>query len=136
MSIQEKQKLTDKQLMILNSEMEKHKKSTAVAYLLWVFLGSLGIHKFYIGKSGWGAVNLLIGVVGWITAFTGGLAALANDVESTYKLGAIGLLCFFLLVIMLFIDLFTIPRQIKNKYEAEEKRVISDLLMTESTVHN
>ncbi len=51
MSIENKNKLTEKQLAVLESEMQKHKKSVAVAYLLWFFLGSLGIHKFYLGET-------------------------------------------------------------------------------------
>lgn len=34
-------------------------KSTAVAYLLWFFLGGFGAHRFYLGKTG-SAVGLLV----------------------------------------------------------------------------
>ena len=37
MSIEKKQQLTAEQLGILNSEMEKNKKSVGVAYALWFF---------------------------------------------------------------------------------------------------
>lgn len=29
-------------------------KSKSTAYILWFFFGILGIHKFYLGKVGWG----------------------------------------------------------------------------------
>ena len=35
------------------------KKNKLVAALLAIFLGGLGIHKFYLGKIGWGIVYLL-----------------------------------------------------------------------------
>ena len=35
------------------------KKSKVVAALLAIFLGGLGIHKFYLGQIGWGIVYLL-----------------------------------------------------------------------------
>ena len=35
-------------------------KSKTVAGLLALFLGSIGIHKFYLGKSGWGIVYILL----------------------------------------------------------------------------
>ncbi|AAX63572.1 hypothetical protein PHG31p83 [Aeromonas phage 31] len=38
-------------------------KSTAIAYVLWFFLGFLGIHRFYTG-------NIATGII-WL--FTGGL---------------------------------------------------------------
>lgn len=44
-------------------------KETWVAYLLWFFFGFLGIHKFYLGKMGWGILYLLTGglfLVGWL----------------------------------------------------------------------
>lgn len=36
-------------------------KSKTTAYLLWFFLGVLGIHKFYLGKTGMGILYLLTG---------------------------------------------------------------------------
>ena len=44
-------------------------KSVGVAYVLWFFLGGLGIHKFYLGRTGWGIAYLLTGGIlgiGWI----------------------------------------------------------------------
>lgn len=62
-----KQDLSDHELSVLNSEMEKHNKSTALAYVLWFFFGTLGIHKFYIGKIKAGVLYLILGVIGWIS---------------------------------------------------------------------
>lgn len=50
------------------------RKSILVTYLLWFFLGLLGIHKFYLGKTFWGVVYLFTGgifFIGWfIDLFT------------------------------------------------------------------
>ena len=56
-------------------------KSTTTAYLLWLFFGGLGIHQFYLGKTGRGISMLL--TFGWLT------------------LG-------------LWVDLFTLPRQVRR----------------------
>jgi TM2 domain-containing membrane protein YozV len=42
------------------------RKSKIAAGLLAIFLGGLGIHKFYIGATGAGVIMLLIWLFGWI----------------------------------------------------------------------
>jgi TM2 domain-containing membrane protein YozV len=40
-------------------------KSTGTAYLWWLFLGGFGVHKFYLGRPGWGIVYALtLGLLG------------------------------------------------------------------------
>ena len=56
-------------------------KSVGVAYVLWFFFGLLGIHHFYLGKTGRGLL--------WL--FTGAL-----------------------LTVGLWIDLFTLPAQVRQ----------------------
>ena len=44
-------------------------KEIWVTYLLWFFLGFLGVHKFYLGKTGSGILYLLTGglfMIGWL----------------------------------------------------------------------
>ncbi|SBT39047.1 TM2 domain-containing protein [Micromonospora narathiwatensis] len=56
-------------------------KSVGTAYLLWFFLGALGVHQFYLGKTGRGVSMLL--TFGWLT-------------------------------VGLWIDLFTLPSQVRK----------------------
>lgn len=51
-SILSKHDLTTQELQILSSEMEKRKKSSGTAWLLWIFLGGVGAHRYYLGKTG------------------------------------------------------------------------------------
>jgi TM2 domain-containing membrane protein YozV len=40
-----------------------------VAYLLWFFLGLIGVHKFYVGKIGMGILYIFTGgifMIGWL----------------------------------------------------------------------
>lgn len=44
-----KRELTAEQLHMVESELERRKKSKAVMYLLWFFTGGIGGHRYYIG---------------------------------------------------------------------------------------
>jgi TM2 domain-containing membrane protein YozV len=68
------------------------KKSTGVAYLLWFFLGWLGVHRFYLGSTGSGAAMAVISVISWITVFVG-----------------VGLLGWLVIGIWWMVDAFLIP---------------------------
>ena len=62
----------------------RYTKSKVAAGLLGIFLGSLGIHKFYLGRWGWGVIYLLFcwtyipGIVGFIE----GIVYLVSNDES------------------------------------------------------
>lgn len=43
------------------------RKNVALAYVLWFFLGYLGIHRMYCGRVGSGVVMLALTVVGGLT---------------------------------------------------------------------
>ena len=43
-------------------------KNWIAAVLLCFFLGTLGVHRFYVGKTGSGIAQLVLTIVGWITA--------------------------------------------------------------------
>ena len=42
-------------------------KSKVAAAVLCFFLGQFGIHRFYLGQAGIGAVMLVLAVIGWAT---------------------------------------------------------------------
>jgi len=76
-------------------------KSTALAYVLWFFLGGLGIHRFYLNRTGSGVAMLLLFIFGWATvAFVVGLFLLIP------------------LGIWLFVDLFLIPGMVSQHNNA------------------
>ena len=43
-------------------------KSKVAAVLLCFFLGTLGIHRFYLGRAASGAVMLVLTIIGWLTS--------------------------------------------------------------------
>ncbi|TRZ36512.1 TM2 domain-containing protein [Niallia circulans] len=64
-NIYAKQDLTSQELQLLASEMDRKKKSTATTWILWLFLGNIGAHRYYLGKIGTGvAMTLTLGCFG------------------------------------------------------------------------
>lgn len=51
-NIMMKKELTSEQLLMVESELERRKKSKGVMYLLWFFLGGIGGHRYYLGDTG------------------------------------------------------------------------------------
>ena len=68
---------------------DANKKSNIVAYLLLIFLGGLGLHRFYAGATVSGLLMLGLFIVSWLLAFV-----------------AVGFVGFIILGIWWFIDLF------------------------------
>lgn len=60
-----KQSLTTQELQLLESEFTKRKKSTAATWILWLFMGGLGGHRYYLGSIGMGiGMTLTLGGLG------------------------------------------------------------------------
>ncbi|GEK07645.1 TM2 domain-containing protein [Schleiferilactobacillus harbinensis] len=55
--------LTTQERILVNSEVEKRKKSTVAAYVLWWFTGIIGGHRYYMGKTGSAVAMTLITVL-------------------------------------------------------------------------
>ncbi|MCD0165084.1 TM2 domain-containing protein [Deinococcus sp. 12RED42] len=60
-----------------------------IAGLLGIFLGSLGVHKFYLGNTTPGAIMLGVNVGVWIVAFVLGLLTLGFGLVITLPLAAL-----------------------------------------------
>ncbi|MCL6456860.1 MAG: TM2 domain-containing protein [Gorillibacterium sp.] len=57
-----KSQLDARELMLLDSEVKNQGKNMVVAYVLWYFLGVVGGHRFYMGKTGSAVVQLILSI--------------------------------------------------------------------------
>lgn len=96
--------------MLVNSELNRKGKSLLLAYVLLIFLGSLGIHRFYLDRKGSAIAQLLLTVIGGITAFI-----------------IIGFIPLLAVGIWLFVDLFLVPGMVNRENEVIEKEIIQSL---------
>ena len=85
---------------------DANRKSAGVAYLLLIFLGGLGAHRFYLGKTGSALAQLAMSIFGWLT-----LAVF------------VGVLLLIPLGIWLIVDLFLIPGIVRG----QNTRLANDL---------
>ncbi len=46
---------------------DAQKKSIVAAYVLWLFFGFLGLHRFYLGHTGSGVAQLLLAFGGFVS---------------------------------------------------------------------
>ena len=67
--VNEEQKLD--QNLRTQLQYDAQKKSVAAAYILWLFLGTFGAHRFYLGHVTSGAIQLSLLMLGWIPFFLG-----------------------------------------------------------------
>ena len=66
------------QQILIEQRITNDAKSPVIAYLLLVFLGGFGAHRFYLGKTGTAVTMLILWILGWMTAIIGvGLILLA-----------------------------------------------------------
>jgi TM2 domain-containing membrane protein YozV len=77
---------------------DANKKSLGVSYVLWLFLGMFGGHRFYNGKTGSALAQLFLNIFGWLTIFAYGL----------------GLLFIIPVAIWVIVDAFLIPGWVQN----------------------
>ena len=127
-----KKELGDREFHILQSEVERRKKSVSLTYVLWFFLSFLGIHKFYLGKIWAGMLYIIAPSIAWIFLFIGLVMTIdpnelhyaSEGMEEGHYMAMIGFMGLVVYAIWWFIDLFTIPNQVDKYNEGIEIETI------------
>jgi len=109
--------LSTQQQMLIEQRVTNESKSTGAAYLIWLFVGGLGGHRFYLGRPGSGAAILGLTVIGALTSVLG-----------------IGVVLLIVSGIWVLVDAFLIPGMIqKNKDEVRRRLSMDALSMGEAS---
>ncbi|MDO5532601.1 TM2 domain-containing protein [Sutterella sp.] len=122
-------------MQLIETRVSNEKKSSLTAYALWFFLGYLGVHHFYLGRTKTGLFYLVGGIIGWICVGFGVLAMGADNGHSDASAGglfaaALGGILVILIGIGLIIDLFRIPGYIDKHRTALREKLTQTFLAT------
>lgn len=93
--------LNAQQQMLIEQRLTNSGPSTAVAYLLLIFLGMFGAHRFYLGRTGSAIAQLILTITFFGMIISG---------------------------VWVFIDLFLIPGMIREKQDAERQRLTVQMM--------
>jgi TM2 domain-containing membrane protein YozV len=82
--------VSTEQLAVVEQRIANENKSTALAYVFWLFTGILGIHNFYIGRLKLGIVELMFGLggaasLGVANIYTSRSVLLKTDIDPLLK---------------------------------------------------
>lgn len=110
------------------TELERRKKHTGLAYLYFVLLGGFGAHKFYLNEPQWGVLylccTLIGGGLGWMLVLA---AAGANQESATFVAFIISLVAALTVLAGLIFDIFCIPRQVAASTDRIRREILASI---------
>ncbi|MFV0513991.1 MAG: TM2 domain-containing protein [Jhaorihella sp.] len=102
--------LSTEQQILVEHRLAFVRKSVGIAYLYWLFIGGLGGHRFYLGRSMSALALLGLSVFGWVTLTTQ---------TGTIALVAVGL--------WLLVDAFLIPAMIRKDTDKRRSLIEAEI---------
>lgn len=115
------------------SEVDRQKKSTGIAYLFFILLGCFGAHKFYCRERDWGFAYLIPTIINLPLLFAFVLGVATASQQAALGLVLIGLIfavtIFALasLSIGMTVDLFCIPMQVSKANDLIRRNILIDI---------
>jgi hypothetical protein len=106
-----KSSLDQRELQMLESEVRSRGKSLTTAYLLWIFLGGLWVHRFYLKRSG-------------------GIFLMASLISLVLCIFLIGFLFLMILGFILLADAFRMSGFVQEYNGKMESQIITEILAT------
>ena len=127
-----KKDLNTRELAMLSTEIERRKKSRAVLWVLWLFTGTIGGHRYYLGDKGRALLQTIVFILAIVLGFSL-MASAENEVESLIY-GPMALFMFLSVpALWAIIDAFFIGRRLARKNEEIEISIIKQIKSMRST---
>lgn len=124
-----KKGLSSTELVLLSSEYQKQKKGSTPLWLLWLFLGSIGGHRYYLGDICQGIFHTLMVVLAFIlsSAWSAYVAETVSTIEDMMIHSSMGVLFFLIPLFFALLDAFFINRRLAKKNAAIEEGIIDQI---------
>ena len=127
-----KKDLNTQELVMLSTEIERGKKSRAVLWVLWLFTGTIGDHRYYLGDKGRALLQTIVFILAIVLGFSL-IASAENEVEALIY-GPMALFMFLSVpALWAIIDAFFIGRRLARKNEEIEISIIKQIKSMRST---
>jgi TM2 domain-containing membrane protein YozV len=127
-----KKDLNTQELVMLSTEIERRKKSRAVLWVLWLFTGTIGGHRYYLGDKGRALLQTIVFILAIVLGFSL-IASAENEVEALIY-GPMALFMFLSVpALWAIIDAFFIGRRLARKNEEIEISIIKQIKSMRST---
>jgi len=124
--LEQKKDLTPQELALLESEFQKRKKSPVVLWLLWLFTGNIGGHRYYLGDKGRAIAHTIVFIVMLVIGLSL-MAGAETEIEALiYAPMAFGL-CLSIPALWALIDAFFIGRRLRKKNAEIEQELINKI---------
>jgi TM2 domain-containing membrane protein YozV len=121
-----KKDLNTQELAMLSTEIERRKKSRAVLWVLWLFTGTIGGHRYYLGDKGRALLQTIVFILAIVLGFSL-MASAENEVEALIY-GPMALFMFLSVpALWAIIDAFFIGRRLARKNEEIEISIIKQI---------
>lgn len=104
--------MSTQERILIEQRIANDRKSVVVAYLLLIFAGWFGVHRFYLGRTGSAVAQLLMTLVGLFTFLL-----------------VIGIVPLAIVGIWLVVDLFLVPGIVESQKDSMRQRLTQELLL-------
>ena len=128
-SLTAKKDLTTQELSLLDGEYQKQKKGSTPLWLLWLFTGGFGGHRYYLGDIGQGVFHTIMVLLAFFlaSAWNAYVADTVSTVEDMMIYSSKSIYFFAIPLFFALIDAFFINRRLAKKNAEIETRIINQI---------
>jgi len=126
--------LSERDILVLNQEVDQRKKRVGTTWLLWAFLGPIGAHYLYLGHWMTGFIRLFVLPIALVVAISTGSFASGFGTSGTSGAtsgAALGLVIFWgiftLWHIWWLVDIFLISGMLRDNEKQVQEEILQEL---------